>query len=92
MLYLDADGELRDHASGVWTHDGGAQNLSARVFLHGDLGEPLGDPFALAPVHVRQLALFVVLRGQRKEKTTDGVNSTHSARKQNKHRVYNMYT
>lgn len=51
--YLDADGELRDHASGIRADHGGAQNLPARVLLDRDLGEPLGDPFAFAPVHVR---------------------------------------
>lgn len=60
VRYLDADAELRDHAPGVGPHHGGAQNLSPRVLLDGDLGEPLRDALAFAAVDVRHLALYFV--------------------------------
>jgi len=78
-VYLDADGELRDHTSGIWANDGGAQDFAARVFLNGDLGEPLGDAFALAPVDICQLALqcFEAQSKERKDKMNFGESQKH---------------
>lgn len=56
--YLDADGELRDHAPGVGADDSSAKDPAPRILLHGDLGETLLDPLALRAIHVRQVALL----------------------------------
>lgn len=57
LTYLDAYGKLRDHASSVGSDHSSAQNLAAGALLHRDLGESLGDPFALTAIHVLHLTL-----------------------------------